>query len=302
MGIPIVLGIVTLVFILVRLAPGDPIQIIVGDHATPQIIASLKAKYGFDQPIFVQWWRYIISVARGDFGVALTTNRDILPDLLDKLKYTLELMVGSMVVAIMMGIPVGILTAVKRNTWFDHGFRIFSLAGVSLPQFWFGILLLLLFAIKLDLFPVTGAGEDGNIVDILYHLILPSITLGLTFAAMISRITRTTMLEVLSEQYIVTAKAFGLPKMKVLLNHAFRNASIPVVTVIGVQIGRVVSMGLIVETVFSRPGLGTYMYQAILSQDYPAIQASIIFTSIIVVLVNITLDIAYAIMDPRIEL
>lgn len=302
MGIPITLGIITLVFIIIRLAPGDPIQTMLGDHATPELIAALEAKYGLDQTIFVQWWRYVSSAAMGDFGVSITNSREILPDLLSNLKYTLQLMIGSMLVAILVGIPFGILTAVKRNTWIDHGLRILSLTGVSMPTFWFGLILIMVFSVRLDMFPVTGAGDPGDFLDIIYHLVLPSLTLGLSFSASIMRVTRSTMLEVLNDQYIITATAKGLSRFLVLFKHALKNAMIPVVTVIGLQIGRMVGIGLIVENVFSRPGLGTYLIQGIMIQDYPVVQSTIVFTATIVVVTNILIDIMYAFLDPRIEL
>lgn len=302
MGIPIMLGILTLVFVMLRLAPGDPIQTILGDHATPELMAILNAKYGLDQPLLVQWWRYVASLASGDFGSSITNGRDIITDLMFNLKYTLQLMAGSMLIAVIIGIPIGILTAVKRNKWIDHGLRILSLVGVSMPSFWLGILLIIMFSLKLDLFPVTGAGNPDDFLDVIHHLVLPCLTLGLSFSASIMRITRSTMLEVLSEQYIITATAKGLSRFIVLFKHALKNAMIPVVTVIGLQISRMIGIGLIVETVFSRPGLGTFLMQGILIQDYPVVQATIVFTAFVVVVTNISVDILYAVLDPRIEL
>ncbi len=302
LGVPITLGILTLVFVMLRMAPGDPIQTMLGDHATPQLIAALNAKYGLDQPLYVQWWRYVSSIARGDFGFAITTNRKILPDLLLNLKYTLQLMAGSMLIAVVVGIPLGVVTAVKRNTWIDHGLRILSLTGVSMPPFWFGILLIIVFSLRLDLFPVIGAGNPGDFPDIISHLVLPSLTLGLSFSASIMRVTRSTMLEVLGDQYIVTARAKGLSRLRVLYKHALKNAMIPVVTVIGLQVGRMVGIGLVVETVFSRPGLGTFLVNAIFIEDYPVVQATIVFASIVVVVINILVDVGYCFLDPRIEL
>lgn len=302
LGIPITLGILTLVFLMVRLAPGDPIQTMLGDHATPQLIATLNAKYGLDQPMYVQWWRYVSSVFQGDFGVAITTNREILPDLLMNSNYTVQLMIGSMLVAILVGIPFGIITAVKRNTWIDHGLRIVSLTGVSMPPFWFAIILIIIFSLRLDLLPVTEAGDPGNILDVLKHLVLPCLTLGLSFSASIMRVTRSTVLEVLGDQYIVTATAKGLSRMRVLFKHVLKNAMVPVVTVIGLQVGRMVGIGLVVETVFSRPGLGTYLVNGVLIQDYPVVQATIVFTSILIVVTNIVVDVIYSFLDPRIEL
>ena len=302
MGIPIMLGILTLVFFMLRLAPGDPIQTILGDHATPELMATLKAKYGLDQPLFIQWWRYVSSLASGDFGASITNGREIITDLIFNFRYTLQLMAGSMLVAVGIVFPIGILTAVKRNKWIDHGLRILSLVGVSMPSFWLGILLIIMFSLKLDLFPVTGAGDPKDFLDVVYHLVLPCLTLGLSFSASIMRITRSTMLEVLSEQYIITATAKGLSRFIVLFKHALKNAMIPVVTVIGLQVSRMIGIGLIVETVFSRPGLGTFLMQGILIQDYPVVQASIVFTAFVVVVTNISVDILYAVLDPRIEL
>lgn len=301
MGLVIVFGMITLVFIMVRLAPGNPISIIAGDRATPELIERLTAQYGLDKPVYVQWWKYVTSIIRGDFGNSILLNQPILPHLLYNLKYTFHLMIGATVFAVFTGIPLGILTAVKRNSWLDHIVRMFSLLGVSMPSFWFGLLLLIFFSIRLGIFPVSGAGVEGNILSTIVHLILPSITLGWTFSAMIARLTRTTMLEVLNEQYVTTAKAYGIAWPKILIKHAFKNASIPVVTMTGIQFGRLISMGLIVETVFARPGVGSFMIKGILNQDYNVIQACVILTSMVVVLINILLDISYVLLDPRIE-
>jgi ABC-type dipeptide/oligopeptide/nickel transport system permease component len=273
--------------------------VIAGDDATYEVIEMLNEKYGFDKPIYVQWWRYMTALLRGDFGVSLLTNREILPDLLFNFGYTLQLMVASMFVAISLGIPCGIITAVKRNTWVDHLVRVISLLGTSMPAFWFAILLMRLLAINIPLFPVTGTGT--GFWDVLWHLVLPAITLGFSLMALIARMTRTSMLEVMGEQFMLTAKAKGLTYFTQIMKHGFKNATIPIVTVLGVQMGRQLSMGMVVEATFFRPGLGTYLQTGILNLDYSTVQGTVIFSSIILTVINIIVDISYSLLDPRIE-
>ena len=297
-SIPIILGVTTLIFILVRMTGGSPVSLIVGEDASYEVIEMLNAKYGFDQPIYVQWWRYMVNLVQGDFGISFVTNRPILPDLLYNFKYTLQLMFGSMFISILLGIPFGIITALKRNTWIDHIVRVVSLLGASMPAFWFAILLLKFFAVDLKLFPVTGTGQ--GFLDVLWHLFLPAFTLGFSLMALIARMTRTAMLEVMGEQYMVTAKAKGLSYSKQVMKHAFKNALIPIVTVLGVQMGRQLSMGMIVEVTFFRPGLGTYLQTGITNLDYSTIQGNVIFCSLVLIVINILVDICYTLLDPRI--
>lgn len=298
-SIPIILGVVTLIFFLLRLNGINPVYFIAGDDASEEVINMLMQKYGFDKPLHVQWWIYITTLLKGDFGSSITSNRPILPDLLVNFKYTIELLFSSMFIAVILGVPFGIITAVKQNTFTDHAMRIISLIGTSMPHFWFAILLLRAFAIDIPIFPVMGTGE--GFWDVLWHLVLPSVTLGFSCMALITRMTRTSMLEVMGEQYMVTAKAKGLPYKMQILRHAFKNASIPVVTVIGVQMGRQLSMGMVVEATFYRPGLGTFLQTAITNLDYPTIQGTVIFCSLVLIVINILVDICYCILDPRIK-
>ena len=298
-SIPIIIGVTSLIFFLVRMTDGDPIAVIAGEDATKETIEMLNAKYGLDKPIPQQWLIYMQQLIQGDFGSSLVSGRPIMPDLLYNFKYTIQLLIASTLISVVLGVTVGIITAIKRNTWVDHLVRVISLLGVSMPAFWVGILALKFFSVDLGIFPVMGAGE--GFAATLWHLVLPACTLGFALMALIARMTRTSMLEVLGEQYMITAKAKGLPYFQQIMKHAFKNATIPVVTVIGVQMGRQLSMGMVVETVFFRPGLGSYLYTAITNLDFPTIQGTIVFSAIVLVLINVIVDICYLLLDPRIK-
>jgi ABC-type dipeptide/oligopeptide/nickel transport system permease component len=298
-SIPILIGVVTLIFVLVRLSGGDPINLIAGENASYELREMLTQKYGFDQPMIVQWGKYMLQLLHGDFGTSLLTNRPVLPDLLFNFKYTLHLMALSTLISIVLGIPFGVITAIKHNTWVDHVVRVVSLIGTSMPAFWFAILLLKFLAVDTKIFPVMGAGD--GFTDLLWHLFLPAFTLGFSLMALIARMTRTSMLEVMGEQYMLTAKAKGLPYSSQIMKHAFKNATIPVVTVLGVQMGRQLSMGMVVEVVFFRPGLGSYLQTGITNMDYTTIQGTVIFSAIVLIVINIIVDVVYTLLDPRIE-
>jgi len=298
-GIPIILGVVTLIFFLLRMTGTSPVSVIAGEDASFEIIEMLNARYGFDQPIYVQWWRYITMLFRGDFGNSILTGRAIFPDLMFNFRFTLQMILASTFVSLTLGIPFGILTAIKRNSWIDHVVRIVSLLGASMPAFWVALLALRFFSVDLGWFPVMGIGT--GFWNTLWHLVLPATTLGFALMALIARMTRTAMLEVMGEQYMSTAKAKGLTYFKQVMKHAFKNATIPVVTVIGLQMGRLLSVGMVIETVFFRPGLGTFLFTGITNMDFPTIQGTVIFCSLVLILINILVDIAYSLLDPRIS-
>ena len=301
-AIPIILGVITLIFFLVRLSGVSPVYLIAGEDPTLETIQALNEQWGFDKPIYVQWWRFISNlILRGDLGRGIVTSRAIMPDLVLNFKYTLQLMFSSMFVSILLGVPFGIITAMKKNTWIDHLVRFISLCGASMPGFWVAIMFLKIFAVDLKLFPVMGTGTGEGLWSVLWHLCLPSITLGLSLMAMVTRMTRTSMLEVMGEQYMTTAKAKGLTYNKQIMKHAFKNATIPIITVVGLQLGRLISMGMIVENIFFRPGIGQYLFIAITNMDFNMIQGTVLFVSVCLVVINIIVDIIYAIVDPRIS-
>ena len=256
---------------------------------------------GLDRPILVQYGRFLKDLCQGDLGKSLITNKPISQEIARALPYTLDLAIGGMIIGILFGIPTGILTSLKRNRAPDYIGRILSLIGISMPEFYLGILLMYLFAIKLQLFPVLGGGDLNNLGSRLYHLFLPALTLGIVMTAFISRMVRSSMLNVLREDYVRTARAKGLHERKVIYKHALRNALIPTVTVIGIYMSILMGGSVLTEIIFSRPGLGKMMVFAVKDRDYIALQSVIIIFSAFVFVFNLITDLLYSIIDPRIE-
>ena len=322
--VPTFIGITLLVFVLVRLIPGDPIETMAGERGIdPARHEQLRKEYGFDQPVLVQYGYYLSRLIRGDLGRSIVTHEPVISEFTTLFPATVELGVSAILFALCFGLPAGIIAAVRRNSIFDHGVMGASLTGYSMPIFWWGLLLILLFSVQLGLTPVSGrlavqyfvepvtgfllvdtllAGDFDAFKSALSHLILPMIVLGTVPLAVIARMTRSAMLEVLGEDYIRTARAKGLPAYRVIAIHALRNALIPVVTVFGLQFGNLLAGAVIVETVFSRPGLGRLIVGAILSKDFPLVQGTILFVATVYVLINVLVDLTYAFVDPRIRL
>jgi len=299
--LPTLWAVVTFVFFLIRIVPGGPAVAALGSYATEESIRQLEKQMGLDKPILVQYGIFLKDLCRGDLGKSLITNKPISEEIARGLPYTLDLAVGGMIIGILFGIPTGILTALKRKRSADYIGRILSLVGISMPEFYLGILLMYFLAIKLPFFPVLGGGDFGNLGSRLYHLFLPALTLGIIMTAFISRMVRSSMLNVLNEDYVRTAKAKGLHERTVIYKHALRNALIPTVTVIGIYMSILMGGSVLTEIIFSRPGLGKMMVFAVKDRDYIALQSVIIIFSAFVFLFNLITDLLYSIIDPRIE-
>lgn len=290
----------TLVFFLIRVLPGDPAQLILGDTANEQARSALRDRLGLNQPLPVQYIAFLSGAVRGDWGNSLVTARPVLAEILRVLPYTIELTVAALALGSLIGIPFGILAATHRNRLPDYLTRIASLLGLSFPAFVSGILLLLFFAIQLRWFPVIGESNAAG-GEHLWSLVLPAINLGLIMAAYITRVTRSAMLEVLSEDYVRTAIAKGVPHRVVVWRHGLRNALLPIVTVVGLYLGILIGNSVLTEIVFSRPGLGKLIVGAINQRDYPLLQGLLVFYTFIIVVVNLATDLTYGLIDPRVK-
>jgi ABC-type dipeptide/oligopeptide/nickel transport system permease component len=299
--LPTLWAVVTFVFFLIRIVPGGPAVAALGSYATAESIQQLEKQMGLDKPILVQYGKFLKDLCQGDLGKSLITNKPVSQEIARALPYTLDLAIGGMIIVILFVIPTGIITALKRNRPPDYIGRILSLIGISMPEFYLGILLMYIFAIKLQLFPVLGGGDFSHLGSRLYHLFLPALTLGIIMTAFISRMVRSSMLNVLREDYVRTARAKGLHERKVIYKHALRNALIPTVTVIGIYMSILMGGSVLTEIIFSRPGLGKMMVFAVKDRDYIALQSVIIIFSAFVFLFNLITDLLYSLIDPRIE-
>ncbi len=300
--IPTILGAVTLSFLIIHLAPGDPVQALMGDYdAPPEVVENLRHQLGLDKPLYVQYGTYLFNVLSGDFGKSLRSGREVMAEILRVFPHTLFLALGAVTLAVLIGIPLGIVSAVRSNTIVDHLSRIVALLGISMPSFWLALVLLLFFSVYIGWFPLVGAGELDSPASILYHLFLPALALAARDAAAISRLTRSGILEILRQDYILTARAKGLAERIVIYKHALRNALIPIVTVISLDLGYTLGGTVVIEAVFSRPGLGSLIIQSIYSRDYPQLQGAIMFFALCFLLVNLLTDLVYKFVDPRIE-
>ncbi len=294
-SVPVLFGVTLAVFSMLFLVPGDPVKMMLAEFVTnPDQVAQMRAQLHLDEPIFQQYGRFVGNALRGDLGVSIRSRRPVVQEIGENLGSTAQLALGSMLVAVVLGVSLGILAAAFRNSWLDAGSMLVALLGVSMPSFWLGLLLILLFSLQLGWFPATGGGD-------LPHLVMPMFPLGLIASAIIARLTRSSMLEVLGQDYIRTARAKGLAWWGVVIRHGLKNAFIPVVTIFGLQFGNLLAGAVIVETVFSRPGLGRLIVGAILSKDFPLVQGTILFVATTYVLINLLVDLAYAVFDPRIR-
>ncbi len=321
-AVPTLVGVSILVFLLVHIVPGDPIDVMLGPRATEETRQTLEARLGLDQPLPVRYWNWATDVARGDWGRSIRSREPVMDQILRRLPATLELSVTALVIAFVIGIVFGVTAARRRNTAVDHAAVGFSLVGVSVPVFWLGLMLMFLFSVVLGWLPVSGrimsgariarvtgfylidtllGGSPRLFVNALRHLILPAASLATISFALITRITRSSMLDVLHEDYIRTARAKGLSARSVVYKHALKNAMIPVVTVTGLQLGMLIGGSILTETVFSWPGIGRLVIQAINNRDYPMVQGVVLFISGAFIVINIVVDAIYAILDPRIR-
>jgi ABC-type dipeptide/oligopeptide/nickel transport system permease component len=298
-SIPTILLVLTLVFVAMRVLPGDPALAVLGDGAQPETIAQFREKFGLNDPIWLQYLHFLRDTIRLDFGNSLMSNESVSGLILSNLWFTLELTVMSVLLGTVVGVPLGVLAAVHRNKAPDTAFRIFSLIGYAVPDFYLGALLLILFSLQLGWFPISGAGD--GFVDRMYHLILPAITLALLKIAFLGRLSRTALLEVLGKDYIRTARAKGAREARVIYRHGLRNALLPLSTGLGLSILATLSGSVTVELVFNRPGIGKLLISAIAERDYPVVQATVILFATIVVLVNLAMELVYVLIDPRIR-
>ncbi len=318
----VLIGVSVVVFVTMHLLPGDVAQLLLGEHATNEQLQRLREQLGLDQPVWVQYGRFMQAALQGDLGISVQTNRPALKDVLSAFPVTLQLALTSLLLAGVFGIPIGVLSAVRRGSRLDAVVMTLTLFGVSMPIFWLGLMLLLLFAAGLDWLPVGGlmpVGLDppritgmsvidsllsGNVLmvlDSLRHMVLPAVTLASVPLALIARITRAEVLSAATADHVRTARAKGVAESRVVLRHVLRNAAIPIVTVIGLQAGLLLSGAVLTETIYSLPGLGRLMVDSILSRDYPVVQAGALFIALVFVLVNLAVDILYAALDPRIS-
>lgn len=294
MLIPVLIGVSLIVFTLMQLSPGDPAMIILGAQAAPEDIAVLREEMGLNDPLVVQFLRFLLGMFTLDFGTSYKDGMPVLTKLLEALPYTAQLTFSAVLLALIVGIPAGIISATKQYSIFDRIASVAALIGFSTPNFWLSIMLILVFSVNLQWLPVSGTGS-------ILHLVLPSIALGLQSAAVFTRMTRSSMLEVLNMDYIRTARAKGLSERVVILKHALKNALIPVITVVGLQIGLLFGGAILTETVFAWPGVGRLMIDSIRAKDTPVVQGGVIFTASIFVFINLLVDILYAYVDPRVK-
>jgi ABC-type dipeptide/oligopeptide/nickel transport system permease component len=321
-AIPVLLGISFVVFLLMHLAPGDPVVLLLGDDATPADVARVRHEWGLDQPLLIQYWQFISRAMVGDFGQSLKFGEPVLKLIFERLPATVELATVSLLVAILISIPIGVYSAIKRDTLIDHAGTGVALIGVSLPNFWLGIMMIYFLGGQMNLLPVAGRIEYGIEVksitglylldslitgnfaafwSVLQHLLMPAITLGTALAAIVTRITRSSMLEVMRQDYVMTARAKGLSERVVIWRHILRNALITVITILGLQLGALLNGSVITETVFSYPGIGDLLIQSISVRDYRLTQVLILFFGVIYFIVNMLVDVLYTLIDPRIK-
>ncbi|MCB2117487.1 MAG: ABC transporter permease [Rhodobacteraceae bacterium] len=322
--IPVLLGVSLIVFVMMALTPGDPVQIMIGDQAvTPEQEAAMRRDLGLDRPMVERFFVFLGNAVQGDFGQSFYHRRPVFDVIAERLPATIELSLVALIVALVTSIPLGVLAAIRKNSIFDRIATVGSLLGVSLPGFWFGILLLMLFAVHLHILPVSGRigysaeiepithmllidtllrGRFDAFLDALSHIILPAITLGLPMTAILMRVTRTSMLEVMRQDYVTFAEAKGLSRRRVIFRHALKNALIPTVSVAAIETGSLLGGNMIVETVFGWPGLGRLVVESIFLRNYPLVQAAVLFYAVTYVLLNFLADILYTVLNPRVKL
>jgi peptide/nickel transport system permease protein len=299
---PVLAGIVVITFLALRLVPGDVVYVILNEYYDPEVAAQLRTLFGLDLPIHEQFAQWIGGILRGDLGESLRTGRPVIDEIARRFPATLELTLGALLLSLVIAIPVGVFSATRRNSFGDLVARVVSLIGLSIPNFFLGILLILLFAVTLNWVPAGGyTPAETDFGAHVSHLILPIITLGTSMAAVTMRMTRSAMLEVLRQDYVRTAHAKGLLQRDVTLTHALRNALVPVVTVVGIQVGSLLGGTVVVERIFSWPGLGTLIVDAILQRDYPLVQAGVMFLALFFVLANLLVDVLYLYLNPRLR-
>lgn len=322
-AVPVIIGISFLIFLLMHIAPGDPVSLLLGDNATPEDIARTRNEWGLDRPLMVQYWEFLSRAVRGDFGRSLKFNEPVMKLVWERLPATLELAFSSLFVAILIAVPLGVYSAIRHNSLLDHAGMSVALVGVSLHNFWLGIMLIYFLGGQLNLLPVAGRIEygvevrsitrlylvdsliTGNFIafwSALKHLLMPAVTLGSALAAIVTRISRSSVLEVMRQDYVTTARAKGLSETAVIWRHILRNALITIVTILGLQLGALLSGSVVTETVFSYPGIGDLLIQSISARDYKLTQVLILMFAVTYFVVNLLIDLLYSVIDPRIRL
>jgi peptide/nickel transport system permease protein len=320
--IPVLIGVSIVVFALIRMIPGDPVIVMLGERARPEDIERVRAELGFDQPIFVQYIEWLGRVLRGDLGTSIINRTDVMTELQTRLAATLELVIFGLLIGLVVGVSIGIISALRRGSWIDLTATMGALLGVSMPIYWLALIAIYALAVNRQIFPpgarldatmsvdrVTGfmlidtllMGDLELFANAVWHLILPALVLSTTVMPILARLTRASMLEVMRQDYVRTAEAKGLRSRVVVTRHALKNALLPIVTVVGLQLGGLLGGALLTETIFSWPGMGQWTYRAILSRDYPIVQGAVLVSATIYVLVNLLVDISYAYLDPRIR-
>ncbi len=292
--IPVTLSVTVIIFLMLHLIPGDPAEILGGEEATIEDIRAIREQLGLDKPLIVQYFTYMMNICKGNLGRSMRTRRPVLQEIMDRYLNTVLLAAWSVVFMVILGITTGILSAIKQYSWLDNISMLVALFGVSMPVFWLGLMLMLIFAVHLGLFPTTGIGTFK-------HIVLPAVTLGASATAVVARLTRSSMLEVIRQDYIRTARAKGLNEFLVIMRHALKNALIPVVTIVFLRFGALLGGAVLTETVFAWPGIGWLMIDAIWARDYPVVQGCILMVAISFVLINLFTDLLYAFIDPRIR-
>ncbi|MGZ4419179.1 MAG: ABC transporter permease [Gaiellaceae bacterium] len=321
--VPILLGVSILVFGWIRALPGSPAESLLGEHATAQAVAQIRHQYGLDKPVYIQYWDYLKTVGSGNLGTSIATTRTVTYEFEHRFPATVELALSAMIFALVVGIPLGFLSAKRYGTWFDRSSLVASLLGISIPIFVLGLILKYIFAVRLHWLPSIGRedvtairphptnfyildallnGDPGALWDTIRHLILPGIALGSIPLAIVTRITRASVLDVQNEDYVRTARAKGLSPLAVDTRHVLRNALLPISTIIGLQTGLLLSGAVLTETIFAWPGVGSWLKDAIFNRDYPVLQGGILVLAVVFVVVNLIVDISYAIINPRIRL
>ena len=318
----ILLGVSIVVFLMLRLIPGDPAQLLLGEFATPEEMASLREQLGLNQSQLTQYWIFLKNSVQGDFGKSLRTGAPVVDEIFGRLMATVELSLAAMLIATLFGIFAGVISAVRQYSLWDYGSMFLALIGVSMPIFWLGLMLMYLFSVKWPILPMMGrlsmglevptttglimldallAGQFGAVWNALVHLLLPAFTLSTIPMSIVARMTRSSMLEVLRQDYVRTARAKGMTELVVIARHALRNAFLPIVTVLGINLGLLLGGAVLTETIFSWPGLGRYVVDSLMGRDYNAVQACILIFAIVMTLINLIVDILYVLLDPRIR-
>jgi peptide/nickel transport system permease protein len=296
-----VFGAFTIAFLVMRLIPGDPAQVMLGDYATKESIGRLRETLGLERPVWMQYVGFVGRALRGDFGQSLVTQRPAFFEVFAVFTPTMQLAAAGAFVSMLLGVPAGIVAAARRNHPLDYVTTTLALGGMSMPVFWLGLLLLFVFSFTLGWTPTIGAGAEGGWLSTLHHMLLPALALGLSLGAMVTRMTRSAMLEVIRQDYIRTARSKGLSELLIVTKHALRNAALPILTIVGINFGIQLGGTILVETVFARPGMGSLLISSIYQRDYPQVQALVVVFATSIVLVNVLVDVLYAAFDPRVR-